>query len=96
MFPVCKVVSVCVCVCVCVPHSLSSNSSETIEVIIIKLGTVTASAVLMHHVFIILTLTFIQGHIDLNHGNNKCLIISETIEATPIKFAAKMIRLMVM
>ena len=30
----------------------------------------------------ILILTFIQGRIDLNHENNKCLIISKTIEKT--------------
>ena len=57
--------------------SLTNDSSETIEVII-KLDTVTASDMLMHHVFIVLaltflikvyitiaslvTLTFIQGH----------------------------------
>ena len=46
-------VSVCVC--------LVSDSWETIYVIIIKLGTVTASDVRMHHVLSILTLTFIQG-----------------------------------
>ena len=40
--------------------SLTSDFSETVEVIIIKLGMVTASEsdMLMHHVFIILTLTF--------------------------------------
>ena len=56
--------SLCVCVCV----SLASDSSETIEVIIIKLGMVTASDMKMHHMI----LTFIQGHTDLNHENNKC------------------------
>ena len=39
-----------------------SDSSETIEVIIIKLGTVTASDMRMHHVLSILTMTFVQGH----------------------------------
>ena len=71
----CVFVRVCVCVCV----SLASDSSETIEVMIIKLGTVTASDMLLHHVLIILTLTFIQGNTDVNHENNKGLIISETI-----------------
>ena len=56
------------CVSVCV--SLASDSSETIEVIIIKLGTVTALDMLMHQVLIILTLTSIQGHTDLNHESN--------------------------
>ena len=50
------------------------------------------SNVVMHHVLIILTLTFIQGHIYLNHENNKCVVISETIEAIPIKFAVKICR----
>ena len=53
---------------VCV--SLSSNSSETIDVIIIKLGVVTASDIRMHHLLLILTLTFIQGLTDLNHEND--------------------------
>ena len=45
---------------------------------------------LMHHMLIILTLTFIQGHTDLNH--EKCLIIqSETIQA--IIFAVKLVPL---
>ena len=65
--------------------SLASDSSETIEVIIIKIGTITASYMLMHHVLIILTLTFIQGHTDLNHEHNKCSIISEAVQAIPIK-----------
>ena len=29
----------------------------------------------------VLTLTFTQGHTDLNHENNKCSIISETVQA---------------
>ena len=62
--------SLCVGVSVCV--SLASNSLETIEVIIIKLGTVTASDMVMHHVLIILTLTCIQCHTDLNRENKKC------------------------
>ena len=75
--------------CVCV--SLASDSSESINVITIKLGMVTASAMRMHHVLIILTLTFIQGYTDLNHENNKCSIISETIQAMPIKFAVEIV-----
>ena len=47
----------------------------------------------MHHVLIILTLTFIQGHIDLNHENNKCSIISEIFQALPIKFFVQIVRL---
>ena len=68
---------------------LASDSSETINVIIIKLGMVTASDMVLHRVLFILTLTFIQGHIDLTHENNKCSVISETVQAMPIKVAVK-------
>ena len=47
---------------------------------------------IMYHVLIILTLNFIQDRIDLNHETNKCLIISETIQAMPIIFAVKIVR----
>ena len=41
----------CVCVlCVFVCVSIASDSSETVEVIIVKLGTVTASDWILHHV----------------------------------------------
>ena len=73
---------------------LASDSSETVQVIIIQFGTVTASDIIMHHVLIILTLTFVQGHTDLNN-ENKCLIISETVQTMPIKFAVKIVRLKV-
>ena len=69
------------------------RDSEAIEVIIIKLGAKTASDMLMHHVVIILTVTSIQGHTDLNHEINKCFIISETVQAIPITFAMKIVRL---
>ena len=46
--PVCVRACVYVCVRVCVYVSLASESSETIEVIIIQLGTVTVSEMLMH------------------------------------------------
>ena len=96
----------CVCVCVCVP-SLTSDASETVEVIIVKLVTVTASDMRLHHVLIILiasdmrlhhvliilTLTFIEGHTDQNHESIKCSIISETIKAVPIKFAVMIVGL---
>ena len=52
-----------VCVCVCVP--LATDSSETINVIVIKRGTVTATDMRMHHMLITLTLTFIQDNTDL-------------------------------
>ena len=70
----------------CVP--LASNSLETIKVLV-KLDMVNTSEMRMCHVFIILTLAFIQGHTDLNHENNKCSINTETVQAMPIKFAVK-------
>ena len=36
-----------------------------------------------------------QGRTDLNNENNKCSIISETVQAMPIKFAVKIVRLKV-
>ena len=65
--------------------SLARDSSETIEVIIIELGTVTVSDMRMHHVLIIVTLS--EGHTDLNHENNKCLIISEERSCLPSCFS---------
>ena len=81
---VCVRVSVCVCVCACV-----------CVVIIISLDKVTATDMIVHRMLITLTLTFIQGHIDLNDKDNKCSIISETVQAIPITFAAKIVRLKV-
>ena len=88
---------VCVCVCVCVPRKrffktivvkiVLFESSDV--VIIVELGTVTASDMRMHHVLIILTMTFIQGRKNRNHENNKYFIISETIQVMPITFAVK-------
>ena len=48
----------------------------------------------MHHVLIILTLTFIQGHIDLKHEHNTGSN-SEPVQTMPIKFAVKVVRLKV-
>ena len=79
----------------CVYVTLASDSSETVEVIIVKPGTVTASDMRMHHVLIILTLAFMQGHTDRNYENNKGLIISETIQAMPLTFAVMIVRLKV-
>ena len=60
-----------VCLCVC-------DSSEAIEDVIVKRGIVVAADTrMLSHV--VLTLTFIQGHKDLNHETNKSLIISETV-----------------
>ena len=91
-----KLNAVCVCVvcgvwCVCVCVSLTNDSSETIKVIIIKFGKVTASDMKMHHVLIILTVTFIQGHTD----DAKCLVISENFQTMPITFAVTVVRLKV-
>ena len=83
---------ICVCVCGSVCLSLAGDSSETVEVIIIKLGMVTALDMRMHHVLIILTLTFMQGHTDLNRKTIiKCSIISETVHTMPINFAVKIV-----
>ena len=49
----------------------------------------------MHHVLIILPLTFIQGHTDLNYEKYNCSIIPETVQAMPIKFAVNIIWLKV-
>ena len=73
--------------------SLASDSSETIEVIIITLGTMTASDVIMHHVLPISTLTFIQGHTHRHHKNNK--LFQKMFGQWPIKFAVKIVRLKV-
>ena len=82
----------CACVRVCssqaIPLYLLKSSSS-------NLAQLTASNMGMHHVLIIVTLAFIQGHTDLNHENNKCLIISETTQAMHIKFAVKIVRLKV-
>ena len=67
-----------------IPQKLLKSSSS-------NLAQVTASDMVMHHVLIILTMTFIEGYTDLNHENNKCLIISESIQAMPIKFAVKIV-----
>ena len=85
----------CLSVCLSVCVSLVSDSSETIEVITIKLGMVTSSDLPMHHVLIILTSTFIQGHTDFKHEKNKCSIFSETVQEILITFAAKKVRLKV-
>ena len=84
--------SVCVRVCVCVrrkwflgncwSHHCPTWHSDC-------LGHDNASGV------IILTLTFIQGHTDLNRENNECLIISETVQAMPNNLAVKIVRLKV-
>ena len=86
-------VNVCPSVCETVPRKRILGM--TIKVIIIKLGTVTASDMVMHHVIIKLILTSIQGHTELNRKNNKRSIISEIVQAKPIEFAVKIVRLKV-
>ena len=54
-----------------------------------------SSEMRMHHVLIILTLTFIQSITDRNRDNNTCLTISETIQAMPITFDAMIVRIKV-
>ena len=63
-----------------------------IQVVIVKLGMVTASDMRMHHLLIILTLTLFK-FTHLNHANKKYLIISETIQAMSIRFAVKIVQL---
>ena len=83
--------SVCQSVCPSVCLSLASDSTKTINVIM-KLGTMTASDIGMYHVLIIFTLTFIQGHTDLNRESNKCSMISETVQGNAHHvFAVKII-----
>ena len=53
---------------------------------------VTAAGMRMHHVLIILTLTFIQGHTYLNGEHYKCWIISEPVQVMPIKLAVNIVR----
>ena len=59
-------VHACVRMCVFVsppPHPpIGSDSAETVAVIIVKLGTVIASGIIMHHVLLTFTFTFNQGH----------------------------------
>ena len=73
--------------------SIASDSSGTIEVTINKHGTMNSSDMRMHPVLIILTVTVIQGHTDLDHENNKYSNISQTVQAMPIKFTVKIVRL---
>ena len=62
------------CVCVCVPR----KRFLTVEVIIIKLGMVTAAGMVMHHVLIVLMLTFIQGDTDLNYQSDNLALRSRS------------------
>ena len=55
------------CLSVCL--SVASHVSKTSEVIASKFDTATTSVTERHHVLNILTLTYIQGHTDLEHEN---------------------------
>ena len=79
----CLALIMCVCVSVCLCVCSSQAIPRKFEVIIINIGTVTASDMKLHHMLMILTLTFVHHHTDLNHENNKCSIVSETVQAIP-------------
>ena len=81
-----KGLSVCLCACPsqAIPRKLLFMSSSSI------FGTVAATDMRMHHVLILLTLTFIQGHMYPNK-NNKCSVILETVQAMPITFAVRIV-----
>ena len=81
----------CVRVCVCPSQAIHS---EIVEVIIVKLDTVTASDVRMHHVLIVLTSPSSKVT-QIEIMREKSLIISKTIQATPIKFTVKTVRVKV-
>ena len=81
----------CLCVYVAVPYKRFLGNYDKI----IKLGTVTASDMRMHLMLIILTLTFIQGHTELNHENSDLYYFRNCVHAMPIKFALKIVRLKV-
>ena len=91
MIPNCLFVHLSVCLCSCVCLSVASHVSETSEAIAIKYDTVTAS-VMMHHVLIILNLTFIQGHTDLIIDIQ---LFQKTVWAMSIKFSVKIVWLKV-
>ena len=82
---VCVCVSVCQCVCACVPpkgllgnwwshHRQSCWHGDCFR---------RENVSRVNYI----DLAFIQGHSYLNHETNKCSIISETVQAMPIKFA---------
>ena len=79
------------CLSVCL-SGVASQISDTSEAIAITFKTVTASVMSMHHVLIILTLTFIHGYPDLIHENNKYSIIPETVQAMSIKLTMAIVR----
>ena len=85
---VCMRALVRACVRACV--SVASHISAASETIGIKFDTVTASVTRIHHMLIILTLN--ECDADLNHENNTCSIISETVQGMPITFAVKIVR----
>ena len=73
----CVCVCVCVCVCACVFRQFPTISTSEVIASAIRVDTVTALVTRIPRVLIILT--FIQGHADLNHEIKKYLISSETV-----------------
>ena len=62
---------------------LSESSQSDITIILDTVTVVSVSVMRMHRVLIVMTLTFIQGHTELNHENKKCSIyFSETVQAS--------------
>ena len=74
--------AVSVCMCVCPSQAIPRKS---FEVITSKLSTVTASHENASRV----------NYNDLDHGNDKCSIILEPVQAMPIQFTVKIVRLKV-
>ena len=66
----------------CLPYLTGTS-----EAIAITVDAVTVAVTGMYHVLIILTLTFTEGHTDLNRENNKRSMISETVQAMSIRSA---------
>ena len=78
--------------CVCAHPFVASHISETSEVNALTFDKVTTWVTGMHPVLTILTLTFAKGHTYLNHENDKCSIISKSVQEIPIHFAVKIVR----
>ena len=71
-----------VCLPICPPPAIIiSENSKTISITFEKVTTLVPR---MHHVLIILTLTFIQSDTGLNHENNQYSIIIETVQAVQV------------
>ena len=82
--------SVCVRLTVCLSVR-SSHISETSEVRCyqIELG----DCLSFENTSIVTYIDLDKGHVYLNHESNKCSIVLETVQAMPIKFAVKIVRI---